>query len=816
MSSSGYKRSRDDESRDYRKPKREGLPYDEAGGESTDSRAKKPRDWRDAFLGDGERKRHKDAQIREHRESRQRESSADQDRRRERDHRHRSGRDSKPSYHPYTSKDDRKGSYNEKWDKYNGRFPTEADHGQDKEEGEIESPDASQTRSMVTTESKPVASGKTSGGDTQLASLETDSLSRERRGAVDVPVQIQAVAAQEERNGLPNPISAPEAIPEQADALGNVDDEPPDLEALLEERRRKRRELLERLAGTQSGVNSATPSSLEGSTGAQSTGTTGKQLPIAFHVSGLTIIDLMPIFTSVADIRASAAHLALSSNNSGFTTNARPSPSAVGEMEVAKADGRVNNELEVLPAEIKADTLDGEAQISAADYNPDDDRKLDDERRKIHDVQGHTKLPEESAPVEGAAKQAGPVEVDEDEYEEVEEDVEDDDDFDMFAVDDAPKKKRKVLRKKIAPQAVLKPAPVAATLVDNYDDSEGYYRITPGEVLDNGRYQITVNLGKGMFAQVMRAKVLKPSNAEEKIGQEVAIKVIRSQESMYLAGRKEAQILRKLVEADPEDKKHIVRLLRTFEHRGHFCLVTESLSMNLRDVVKRFGKDVGLNLRAVRAYAHQIFLALSLMKKCNVIHADLKPDNILVNENKAVLKVCDLGSACDAAEHEITPYLVSRFYRAPEIILGLPYDDALDMWSIGCTLYELYTGKILFPGKSNNHMLHLMMDLKGKFNHRMIKKAQFGPMHFDDGMNFVSIQTDKITGQDITKSIVISKATRDLKSRLMPPSNVQLRMKDDDLKLLTSFVDLLDKMLMLDPAKRISVREALLHPFLSG
>jgi hypothetical protein len=51
-----------------------------------------------------------------------------------------------------------------------------------------------------------------------------------------------------------------------------------------------------------------------------------------------------------------------------------------------------------------------------------------------------------------------------------------------------------------------------------FDDSEGYYRITPGEVLDNGRYQITVNLGKGMFAQVMRAKVLKPSNAEEKIG----------------------------------------------------------------------------------------------------------------------------------------------------------------------------------------------------------------------------------------------------------------------------------------------------------
>ncbi|OCH86177.1 kinase-like protein [Obba rivulosa] len=314
-----------------------------------------------------------------------------------------------------------------------------------------------------------------------------------------------------------------------------------------------------------------------------------------------------------------------------------------------------------------------------------------------------------------------------------------------------------------------------------------------------------------MFAIVVRARVLQGEPGE--VGKEVAIKIVRCQESMYKAGMKEAQILNKLREADPEDKKHIVRLERTFEHRGHLCLVFESLSMNLRDVVKRFGKDVGLNIKAVRAYAHQLFLAMGLLRKCNIMHADIKPDNILVNEQKTVLKLCDLGSASDASENEITPYLVSRFYRAPEIILGVPYDPALDIWSIGCTLYELYTGKILFPGRSNNQMLLLMMELKGRFNSKMIKKARFGDMYFDDLGAFQSIEKDRVTGADVVRQVHMTKPVRDLRQRLMPSS---VKMKDDEAKLLSSFVDLLDKCLALDPAKRITPKEALVHPFIRG
>jgi serine/threonine protein kinase len=112
-----------------------------------------------------------------------------------------------------------------------------------------------------------------------------------------------------------------------------------------------------------------------------------------------------------------------------------------------------------------------------------------------------------------------------------------------------------------------------------------------------------------------------------------------------------------------------------------------------------------------------------------------------------MLKICDLGSASDSSENEITPYLVSRFYRAPEIILGMPYDSAIDVWSVGCTLYELYTGKILFTGRTNNQMLRSIMDCRGKFTTKMLKRAQFAHIHFDEMANFRSVEQDKLTGK---------------------------------------------------------------------
>ncbi|CAO3687411.1 unnamed protein product [Rhizopus stolonifer] len=343
------------------------------------------------------------------------------------------------------------------------------------------------------------------------------------------------------------------------------------------------------------------------------------------------------------------------------------------------------------------------------------------------------------------------------------------------------------------------------SLTDNWDDAEGYYSTRIGEILDE-RYTVLTNLGRGVFSSVVRAK-------DQITNEEVAIKLIRSNETMYKAGQKELTFLKKLMEADPDNRKHVIRLKRHFEHRNHLCLVFETLSMNLRDILKKYGKNVGISIKAVRAYAQQLFLSLSLLQKCNILHADIKPDNILVSESRNTLKLCDLGSASDASDNTITPYLVSRFYRAPEIMLGLNYDYGIDIWSVGCTLYELFTGKILFPGRNNNQMLKHIMELKGRFPNKLLRKAQFTTEHFDGDYAFLSHEIDKVSKNEIVKKITFIKPVRDIKSRIMAASTSD---SDEENRLVQAFVDLLDKCLILSPDKRLTPKEALSHPFITG
>ena len=387
--------------------------------------------------------------------------------------------------------------------------------------------------------------------------------------------------------------------------------------------------------------------------------------------------------------------------------------------------------------------------------------------------------------------------------------------FDMFAEDDdddddmfAPEDPTKGHKKDDGTQAVRIPEAkqLDKSLLDDWDDPEGYYRIILGELLD-GRYHVQTNLGKGVFSAVVRA-------LDAKTDKLVAIKVIRKQESMYRAGMQESATLEKLAETDPEDKKHVIRLERHFEHKGHLCMVFENLSSNLREVLKKFGRDVGINIKAVRSYAQQMFLGLGLLKKCEILHADLKPDNVLVNESRSHLKIADLGSAIGIEDNEMTDMLVSRFYRAPEIMLGIKNDYAIDMWSVGCTLFELYTGKICFTGPSNNQMLKGIMECRGKIPNRMLKKSEYWPQHFEPDGTFLSQEVDSVTHKDVLRKMNITRTipAKELKSRLFANAK---GLSPADAKELTLFADLLDKCLAVDPARRITPNEALKHGFIN-
>ncbi|KAI8039366.1 serine/threonine-protein kinase PRP4 homolog isoform X2 [Drosophila gunungcola] len=340
-------------------------------------------------------------------------------------------------------------------------------------------------------------------------------------------------------------------------------------------------------------------------------------------------------------------------------------------------------------------------------------------------------------------------------------------------------------------------------LTDNWDDAEGYYRVRIGEVLDN-RYLVNGYTGQGVFSNVVRGRDQARGQAN------VAIKIIRNNEIMHKTGLRELEILKKLNDADPEDRFHCLRLYRHFFHKQHLCMVFEPLAMNLREVLKKYGKNVGLHIKAVRSYTQQLFLALKLLKKTGILHADIKPDNILVNENNLILKLCDFGSASAISDNEITPYLVSRFYRSPEIILGIPYDYGIDTWSAGCTIYELYTGKILFSGKSNNQMLKFFMDVKGKIPNRIVRKGQFKEQHFDQSCNFLYHEIDKLTEREKIVVMPVVKPSRSLHQELIADQNLP----EDQHRKVTQLKDLLENMFALDPAKRISLNQALVHPFI--
>jgi len=283
-------------------------------------------------------------------------------------------------------------------------------------------------------------------------------------------------------------------------------------------------------------------------------------------------------------------------------------------------------------------------------------------------------------------------------------------------------------------------------------------------------------VGEGAYGVVSSA-IHRPT------GQKVAIKKINPfDHSMFcLRTLREIKLLRYF------NHENIISILdivkpRTIDEFQEVYLIQELMETDMHRVIR----TQDLSDDHCQYFIYQTLRALKAMHSANVLHRDLKPSNLLLNAN-CDLKICDFGLArsanfSDELSGFMTEYVATRWYRAPEIMLTFKeYTKAIDVWSVGCILAEMLSGKPLFPGRDYHHQLTLILDMLGT------------PTMED----FYGIKSRR--ARDYIRSLPFKK--RVPFSHTFANANPQA-------------LDMLEKLLAFNPTKRITVEEALKHPYL--
>lgn len=170
---------------------------------------------------------------------------------------------------------------------------------------------------------------------------------------------------------------------------------------------------------------------------------------------------------------------------------------------------------------------------------------------------------------------------------------------------------------------------------------------------------------------------------DHKEEREIALKVLRNKKRFHKQAPSEIKILRHLLEKDPDDQYNVIHMFDYFVFRRHICITFELLSMNIYELIRKNNYQ-GFSVNLIKRFAVSILKCLQLLYDEEILHCDLKPENILLKyKGSSAIKVIDFGYSCYKDE-TVHTYIQSRFYRAPEVILGLPYSTPIDMWSFAC------------------------------------------------------------------------------------------------------------------------------------
>ena len=342
------------------------------------------------------------------------------------------------------------------------------------------------------------------------------------------------------------------------------------------------------------------------------------------------------------------------------------------------------------------------------------------------------------------------------------------------------------------------------------DDKDGHIIVREGEFI-TPRYQIRSLLGQGTFGKVVQCY-------DRKLGKNVAIKVIRAVQKYRDASQIEIRVLQCLRQHDPLNRYQCVQLLESFDFRNHICIVFDLLDCSVFDFLKN-NKFQPFPCRDIWLFAKQLLRSVAYMHRLSLIHTDLKPENVLLvdassdvastsrrsNARKkrvlrsAEIRLIDFGSATFSNEYH-SGVVSTRHYRAPEIILGMGWSFPCDVWSLGCILVEFYTGEALFQTHDNLEHLAMMEMVLGKLPDDYRRKAEtYKPEYFYHGrLDYPRPDTSKQSRRFVQSM----KPLQDIVAS--PPAYAKHH---------HAFVSLLRRLLEFDPAKRITVEEALSHPY---
>ncbi|XP_027146299.1 homeodomain-interacting protein kinase 2 isoform X3 [Larimichthys crocea] len=280
-------------------------------------------------------------------------------------------------------------------------------------------------------------------------------------------------------------------------------------------------------------------------------------------------------------------------------------------------------------------------------------------------------------------------------------------------------------------------------------------------------YEVQHLLGSGTFGVVTKCKKLATNEM-------VAVKILKSKRYINEA-KKEEMILKKMKEFDSH-KFNIVRWNDSFAYMGHFCLEFEKLDISLDEFMQTCSNP--LKLVEIRPIVQQLATALEFLMNIGIVHADLKLANIMLVEqfNQPLrVKIIDFGLASDNPRACTGLTLQTLWYRAPEVLLGCPINEAIDVWSLGCIAAEMLMGMALFPGSDEYDMSALEVR-----NFTCNQCTLFT-------LNQLEMVPEELSGED---------ASIDACER-------------------ASFVDLLTRMLKVDASERITPSQILQHPYIT-